>query len=102
MSNIHPSAVVEDGAQIAASAKIGPLCWISSRAKIGENVQLLGRVTIMGDTTVGEGTVVFPGAVLGAGPQDHGNEFQEEAKLIIGKNNIPMWRMTVLSATMSL
>lgn len=85
MTDIHPTAVIEDGAQIAASAKIGPFCWVSSRAKIGENVQLLGRVTIMGDTTVGEGTIVFPGACLGGGPQDHGNEFKEEAKLIIGK-----------------
>ena len=99
MSNIHPSAVVEDGAQIAASAKVGPLCWISSRAKIGENVQLLGRVTVMGDTTIGEGTIVFPGAVLGAGPQDHGNEFQEEAKLIIGKNNIIRENVTFHAGT---
>ncbi len=99
MTNIHPTAVVEDGAQIAASAKIGPLCWISSRAKIGENVQLLGRVTIMGDTTVGEGTIVFPGAVLGAGPQDHGNEFQPEAKLIIGKRNIIRENVTMHAGT---
>ncbi len=99
MTNIHPTAVVEDGAQIAASAKIGPLCWISSRAKIGENVQLLGRVTIMGDTTVGEGTIVFPGAVLGAGPQDHGNEFQSEAKLIIGKRNIIRENVTMHAGT---
>lgn len=99
MTNIHPTAVVEDGAQIAASAKIGPLCWISSRAKIGENVQLLGRVTVMGDTTIGEGTIVFPGAVLGGGPQDHGNEFQEEAKLIIGKNNIIRENVTMHAGT---
>lgn len=99
MTNIHPTAVVEDGAQIAASAKIGPLCWISSRAKIRENVQLLGRVTIMGDTTVGEGTIVFPGAVLGAGPQDHGNEFQPEAKLIIGKRNIIRENVTMHAGT---
>ncbi len=99
MTNIHPTAVVEDGAQIAASAKIGPLCWISSRAKIGENVQLLGRVTIMGDTTIGEGTIVFPGAVLGAGPQDHGNEFKDEAKLIIGKNNIIRENVTMHAGT---
>lgn len=99
MTNIHPTAVIEDGAQIAASAKIGPLCWISSRAKIGENVQLLGRVTIMGDTTIGEGTIVFPGAVLGAGPQDHGNEFREEAKLIIGKRNIIRENVTMHGGT---
>lgn len=75
MSNIHPSAVVEDGAQIAASAKIGPLCYVSGKAKIGENVQLIAHVTILGDTTIGEGTIVFPGAVLGAGPQGHGRRF---------------------------
>lgn len=99
MTDIHPTAVIEDGALIAASAKIGPLCWISSRAKIGENVQLLGRVTIMGDTTVGEGTIVFPGACLGGGPQDHGNEFKEEAKLIIGKNNIIRENVTMHAGT---
>lgn len=99
MTDIHPTAVIEDGAKIAASAKIGPFCWISSRAKIGENVQLLGRVTIMGDTTVGEGTIVFPGACLGGGPQDHGNEFKEEAKLIIGKNNIIRENVTMHAGT---
>lgn len=99
MTDIHPTAVIEDGAQIAASAKIGPFCWISSRAKIGENVQLLGRVTIMGDTTVGEETIVFPGACLGGGPQDHGNEFKEEAKLIIGKNNIIRENVTMHAGT---
>ena len=81
MTNIHPTAVIEDGAQI------------------GENVQLLGRVTVMGDTTIGEGTIVFPGAVLGAGPQDHGNEFKEEAKLIIGKRNIIRENVTMHAGT---
>lgn len=99
MTNIHPTAVIEDGAQIAASAKIGPMCWISSKAKIGEGVQLLGRVTVMGDTTIGEETIVFPGAVLGAGPQDHGNEFKEEAKLIIGKRNIIRENVTMHAGT---
>lgn len=59
MSNIHPTAVIEDGAQIAASAKIGPFCVIGSKAKIGENVQLIAHVTIMNDTTIGDGTSSF-------------------------------------------
>ncbi len=86
--SIHPMAVVEDGAQIAETAEIGPFCWISSKAKIGERVKLLARVSVMGDTTIGEDTIVFPGAVLGGGPQDHGNEFQEGARLVIGKRNV--------------
>lgn len=99
MANIHPSAVVEDGAQIAATAEIGPFCWISSQAKIGENVKLLARVTVYGDTTIGEGTVVFPGACLGTGPQDHGNEFVEGAKVIIGKNNVIRENVTIHAGT---
>lgn len=99
MTNIHPTAVIENGAKIASTAQIGPMCWISSRAKIGENVQLLGKVTVMGDTSIGDGTVVFPNAVLGAGPQDHGNEFQAEAKLVIGKNNIIRENVTMQCGT---
>lgn len=99
MAKIHPSAIIENGAQIADSAEIGPLCWISSKAKIGENVRLLGRVTVMGDTTIGEKTVVFPGAVLGAGPQDHGNEFQPDAKLVIGKRNVIRENVTMHCGT---
>ena len=99
MTKIHPTAVVEDGAQIAASAEIGPFCWVSSQAKIGENVRLLARVTVYGDTTIGEGTVVFPGAVLGTGPQDHGNEFQDGAKLVIGKRNVIRENVTMHAGT---
>ena len=99
MAKIHPTAVVEDGAQIAESAEIGPFCWVSSKAKIGENVKLLARVSVMGNTTIGEGTVVFPGACLGGGPQDHGNEFKEEARLIIGKNNIIRENVTMQCGT---
>ncbi len=99
MAKIHPSAVVEDGAQIAETAEIGPFCWVSSQAKIGANVKLLGRVTVYGDTTIGEGTVVFPGACLGTGPQDHGNEFVPGAKVIIGKNNVIRENVTIHAGT---
>lgn len=99
MAKIHPSAVVESGAQIASSAEIGPFCWVSSQAKIGENVKLLARVTVYGDTTIGENTVVFPGACLGTGPQDHGNEFIPGAKVIIGKNNVIRENVTIHAGT---
>lgn len=99
MSKIHATAVVEDGAKIADTAEIGPFCWVSSQAKIGENVKLIARVTVYGDTTIGDGTVVFPGACLGAGPQDHGNEFVDGAKVIIGKNNVIRENVTIHRGT---
>ena len=99
MANIHPTAFVEDGAKIADSAEIGPFCWVSAQAKIDENVKLIGRVTVYGDTTIGEGTVVFPGACLGTGPQDHGTEFVPGAKVIIGKNNVIRENVTIHRGT---
>ena len=96
---IHQTAVVEAGAQIHETAEIGPFCYISSKAKIGANCKLIARVSVLGDTTLGEGNVVFPGACLGAGPQDHGNEFLPDAKLIIGNNNVIRENVTMHAGT---
>ncbi len=86
MSNIHPTAIIEDGAQIAASAKVGPYCLIGPHVVLEDNVVLHGHVAVAGRTHIGEGTVVFPFASLGHPPQDlkFGGE---ESQLIIGKRN---------------
>ena len=34
MTNIHPTAVIEDGAQIASSAKIGPFALSVPKLKL--------------------------------------------------------------------
>ncbi|MBR5599310.1 MAG: acyl-ACP--UDP-N-acetylglucosamine O-acyltransferase [Alphaproteobacteria bacterium] len=96
---IHATAVVEPGAIIDETAEIGPFCYISGRAKIGAGCKLIARVTILGDTTLGTDNIVFPGACLGAGPQDHGNEFLSEAKLIIGNSNIIRENVTMHAGT---
>lgn len=96
---IHQTAVVETGAEIDPSAEIGPFCYISSRAKIGANCRLIARVSILGNTTLGTGNVIFPGACLGGGPQDHGNEFQPDARLVIGNNNVIRENVTMHAGT---
>lgn len=86
MSNIHPSAVIEDGAQIDPSAKIGPFCVVGPDVVLGENVELKSHVVVAGRTDVGDGTVIFPFAVIGEIPQDL--KFKgEQSALIIGKRN---------------
>lgn len=67
---IHPSAVVEPGARIGAGAHIGPLCYVGGDAAIGAGSRLVGHVTVMGATTLGENCVVYPQAVLGGPPQN--------------------------------
>ncbi len=83
---IHPSAVIEDGAQIDPSATVGPFCIVGSEVVLGRDVVLKSHVVISGQTTVGEGTIIFPFAVIGEIPQDL--KFKGEAsRLEIGERN---------------
>jgi UDP-N-acetylglucosamine acyltransferase len=88
MSNIHTTAIIEEGAKIADSAKIGPYCTIGKDAVISENVELISHVSVLGKTTIGEGTKVFPFATLGGGAQHLKHMDDDTATLTIGKNNV--------------
>ncbi|MBA3447457.1 MAG: acyl-ACP--UDP-N-acetylglucosamine O-acyltransferase [Pseudaminobacter sp.] len=71
---IHPSAVVETGASIGEGAYVGPFCHVGADAVIGAGARLVGHVTVMGVTTLGENCVVYPQAVLGGPPQSTGHK----------------------------
>ncbi|MFK7839649.1 MAG: acyl-ACP--UDP-N-acetylglucosamine O-acyltransferase [Bdellovibrionales bacterium] len=83
---IHPTAIIEDGAQIGANVQIGPYCVIGSNVVLKDNVVLKSHVVIEGQTIIGEGTKVFPFASLGTQPQDLKYD-GEPSSLHIGKNN---------------
>lgn len=86
MSNIHPSAVIEEGAQIDPSARVGPFCVVGPEVVLKADVELKSHVIVTGQTEVGAGTVIFPFAVIGEIPQDL--KFKGEAsRLIIGERN---------------
>lgn len=85
-TKIHPLSVVDPGAEIGDGCEIGPFCVVGAGVKLGPRVKLLNGVTIVGDTTIGEGNVFHPGASIGAIPQDlsyHG----EPSRLVIGDFN---------------
>ena len=84
--HIHPSAVIEEGAQIDPSAKVGPFCTVGAHVTLAANVELKSHVVVTGKTSVGEGTIVFPFAVIGEIPQDL--KFDgEETRLEVGARN---------------
>lgn len=85
-ARIHPSAVIEDGAQIGQGVEIGPFCVVGPQVRLADGVVLKSHVAITGDTSVGEGTVIFPFASIGEVPQDL--KFKgEDARLEIGARN---------------
>jgi len=86
MSQIHPSAVIEEGAVIGEGCVIGPFCVIGSQVTLGDRVELRSHVVVTGKTTIGEDTVVFSFAVIGEIPQDL--KFKgEDSRLEIGARN---------------
>lgn len=85
-ANVHPSAVIEDGASIAAGCVVGPFCVIGADVTLHERVELRSHVVVSGKTDIGEETLVFSFAVLGETPQDL--KFKgEQTSLSIGKRN---------------
>lgn len=70
MSQIDPTARVEDGAIIGEGTTVGPFCIVGPNAVIGTNCKLISHVQIMGHTTLGDDNVISPFAVLGGAPQD--------------------------------
>lgn len=96
--NIHPTAIIEDGATIHPSAKIGAYCVIGADVVIGEDVILKSHVCVEGVTHIGKGTQVFPFTSLGSAPQDL--KFDgEKSQLIIGENNVIREHVTMNPGT---
>lgn len=66
---IHPMAVVEDGAVLGENVVVGPFCHVGPKAVLKDGVQILNNACVAGKTVIGEGTVIYPMAVIGGPPQ---------------------------------
>lgn len=86
MSDIHSSSVIEEGAQLAPSVKVGPFCHIGSGVVLDDGVELVSHVSIMGNTHIGAGSKVFPFASIGGETQIL-DQSRAVGALIIGQNN---------------
>ncbi len=69
MMSIHPTAVVDRGAEIAADAQIGPYCVIGPHVAIGPGCRLRAHVHVAGHTVIGARTAIAPFVSLGTPPQ---------------------------------
>lgn len=85
--DVHPTAIVADGAELAEGVSIGPYCVIGGRVKLGPGTRLLSHVVVEGRTELGAGNTVHAFAVLGGAPQ-HTAYRGEDTRLVIGDNNV--------------
>lgn len=83
--NIHPSAIVESGAELGDGVKVGPLCHVGSDVSLGRGTELVAQVTILGPTRIGCDCRIYPYAAIGLPPQDR-TWSGEATRLEIGDN----------------
>jgi UDP-N-acetylglucosamine acyltransferase len=98
MSSIHPTAIIQPGAQVGDGCVIGPYCVIGGHVALGTGCRLHSHVVIDGHTTLGRENEIFPFACLGLRTQDlkwKGGT----TRTVIGDHNTFREYVTIHSAT---
>lgn len=67
---ISSLAKISSTANIGNNVRIDPFAVIEDGVTIGDGTHIMSHVVIMGGTTIGKSCQIFPGAVIGAIPQD--------------------------------
>jgi len=98
VSDIHPTAIIEDSVELADDVVIGPYCHIYGKVKLSKGINLVSHVIIAGNTTIGENTKIYPFASVGLPPQDL-KYAGEESELVIGSDNIIREYVTINPGT---
>lgn len=84
---IHPTAVVDPSARLAADVRIGAFTLVGADVEIGEGTQIGPHCSVHGPTRIGRDNRVIGHAAIGGEPQD--KKFAgERTELVIGDNNL--------------
>ena len=98
MKKIHPTAIIEEGAEIGSDVEVGAYSHVGPDVNIGNNCILKSHVIIDGHTTIGEENMFFPTSYIGGEPQDLKYK-GAPTEVVIGDNNTFRECVTVNRAT---
>lgn len=98
MVEVHPSAIVAEGARLGRDVRIGPYCVVGPQVRLEDGVVLEAHVVVAGRTTLGAFCHVFPFASLGQPPQDL-KYAGEDSALVIGPRVVLREHVTVNPGT---
>ncbi|HSQ73700.1 MAG TPA: acyl-ACP--UDP-N-acetylglucosamine O-acyltransferase [Rubrivivax sp.] len=86
MASVHPTAIVDAAAELAATVAVGPYAVIGAGVTVGEGTTIGAHCVIEGPTAIGRDNRIFPHAALGGAPQDMKYR-GEPTRLAIGDRN---------------
>jgi len=83
---IHPTAIVDPGAEIGQGVSIGAYSIVGPGVRIGADTEIREHVVVRGRTTIGAGNRIFQFCSIGDAPQ-HLHYRGEDTALEIGDRN---------------
>ena len=98
MPRIHPTAVIEDGADLGADVTVGAFSIVGADVCVGDGSKIGPHVVIDGRTTLGEACRLFPFCSVGSAPQDMKYK-GEPSRLEIGSHTVIREHVTVNPGT---
>ena len=87
MATIHPTALVDARAELAADVEVGPYSIVGAEVRIGAGTRIGPHVVVTGRTTIGARNRIFQFASIGDIPQDR-KYGGEPTGLTIGDDNV--------------
>ena len=87
-TNIHPSALISDEAELGGDVVVGPYAVIEGPVRIGDGCRIGSHAQLVGDVEVGDGCTIGRGAIVGEDPQDLGFDPETPSGVRIGRGNV--------------
>jgi UDP-N-acetylglucosamine acyltransferase len=84
---IHPTSIVDPGAQLGADVEIGPHSIIGGGVTIRDRTVVQSNVVIEGHVEIGSENLIGHGSIIGAPPQDLAFTPATGSSVRIGNNN---------------
>ena len=96
--HIHPTAIIEPGAQLADDVVVGAFAYVGGKVVVGAGSVLHHHANVEGRTTIGKNCEIFPFACVGT--KTHDLKFKGgEPGLIVGDRNVFREYVSVHGAT---
>lgn len=100
MSKIHPTAIIDAGAELHASVEVGPYSIIGAGVQIGEGTVVGPHVVLRGPMRIGARNKIFQFASLGEISQDMSAKPEDDTRVEIGDDNTIREYVTIQRGTL--
>lgn len=97
--SIHPTAIIDPTAELAADVEVQPYSIVEAHVQIGPGTVIGPHCVIGKGTVMGANNRTYSGAQIGVSPQDLKHIEDAEGKTVVGDNNVFREFVTISSST---